>query len=246
MTESLENELTPEEKLLQVIRDGDADNTVADESADKTVAENKPELKLVEKDRENQDSAGDEASVVSVAPDVTAIDANLAVVEKSRSASLVSIGFVNKILTAIVIAMIGLAIYEIWYNIKHSTYKAVNTEDILVNTLTDQDPEDKLPPITEVLTKFAESKFIGKPDEIKIDKTGEKVKVTPVEDYIKKNLNLIGLSGDESIISDGKTGKMHFLKLADSMMINEVEVTVENITSEYVELSDGDKKIRIK
>ena len=113
--------------------------------------------------------------------------------------------------------------------------------------MVDQAPEDELPPLSDVLNKFAESEFIGEPDKVEVEtETVNVIKATPIEDYVKKNLNLIGLSGDEAIISDGKTGKMHFLKLGDTMKINDVDVKVGEITSEYVELSDGDKKIRIE
>lgn len=253
MTESIENELTPEEKLLKVIRDGDdtsASETIAVETTE-IAEEKKPELKLVEKDKENKVDVEAVASAVTVTPDVTVATADdnsdPAMVMKSERSSLVSIGFINKIMAIIVIVMIGLTVYEIWMNIKRSRYKTDNTENVLVASLIDQDPEDELPSLGEVLNKFADSEFIGVPEKIEAPGTKPaKPAPTPIEDYVKKNLNLIGLSGEEAIVSDGKTGGMHFLKLGDTMRINDVDVKVNGISSEYVELSDGDKKIRIE
>lgn len=254
MTESIENELTPEEKLLKVIRDGDAEEVALEPDVatvativDEVAKETKPDLKLVKKDAKSKGDVATEALAASIVPSSDTIGAEPAVVDKTARRSVVNIGFVNKILAIIVIVMVGLAVYEIWKNIKRSAYKTDSTDNVLVATLVDQAPEDELPPLGEVLTKFAESEFVGKPDKVEVKTVDpKKPEPTPIETYVKENLNLIGLSGDEAIISDGKTGKMHFLKLGDTMIINDVEVKVSEVSSEYVELSDGDKKVRIK
>ena len=290
MTETTDNELTPEEKLLQVIRDGDTEevavpeptvesepipvvedapaatevpeessveeSSVAEEATEAEVADTeaaKPELKLVKKGEKSEGDSGSNPSAPAVEPKVGDSDDNdSAVVGKSPGGSLISIGLVNKILAIVVLAMIGFAIYEIWHNIKYATYKSANNENIELGSLVDQAPEDKLPPLNVVLTKSTASRLIGAEDAVKVDpkkKPGKQT--TPVEDYIKKNLNLIGLSGDgsgavEAIISDGKSGKMHFLVLGGTLRINDVDVEVVEITSEYIEFADGDKKIRIE
>ncbi len=294
MTETNDNELTPEEKLLQVIRDGDIEEVAVSEPAvepepsavvedipiateaseelsveeppvtdeepeveEAEVAEYvevaKPELKLVKKSEESKGDSDSKPSVPVIAPNVSDVaDNDSAVVEKSGSGSLISIGLVNKILAIVVVAMIGFAIYEIWHNIKYATYKSANNENIQFGSLVDQAPEDKLPPLNVVLTKSTASKLIGAEDAAKADpKKKPSKQTTPVEDYVKKNLNLIGLSGDgsgnvEAIISDSKSGKMHFLVLGGTLRINDVDVKVAEITSEYIEFADGDKKIRIE
>lgn len=292
MTETTDNELTPEEKLLQVIRDGDdTEATVvsepvvesepvagsaveevpasADESAelpveseesaveDAEVVETKEapkqELKLVQKDENSKGDSDSEVPSLAVAPKGDDVDDNdSTVVGKASSGSLISIGLINKILAIVVLAMVGFAIYEIWHNIKYATYKSANNENIQFSSLVDQAPEDKLPPLNIVLNKSTAGKLIGAEDVAKVDpkqKPGKQT--TPIEDYVKKNLNLIGLSDDgsgnvEAIISDGKSGKMHFLLLGGKIRINDVDVKVIDITSEYIEFADGDKKIRIE
>jgi hypothetical protein len=269
MTESIENEITPEEKLLKVIQDGDTENvstpepavvaesagtepavteTVVAESAAKPVKEKKSKLKLAKKDADSTKNTAEDTSAAptAVIADGDATD-NSTVIVKSGKVSWISIGFINKILAIIVLLMIGFAVYEIWYNITYSAYKSENVDDTLAPGLVDQAPEDELPPLDEVLTKFAEDPFVGKPEKVKAaPEKVKKVEKTPLEVYVKKNLNLIGLSGDEAIISDAKTDKMHYLKVGGTMNINDIDVSVVGITSEYVELGDGDKKIRIE
>ena len=101
MTESIENELTPEEKLLKVIRDGDGEDSsapeaVAAETAE-TIEKKKPELKLVEKDEESKSDLETKAPAATIAPDVVDAvaddDNDSAGVVKSKRGSLVSMGF---------------------------------------------------------------------------------------------------------------------------------------------------------
>ena len=277
MTESAENELTPEEKLLKVIRDGDsseavpagesavaadtvvADNPVTAESviAD-AVVEDVPESTATEDVAKDADSkpADNEDATPKVASD-TLIGAESSVMNddsvmplKAKRTSLISISFINKILAIIVVVMILLAFYEIWNNIQCSKEKIESDDSVIAAGLVDQEPEDKLPPLDDVIEKFSENKLIGRPEEVKAEPTEPVVKVTPLEDYARKNLNLIGLSksdeGTEGIINDIKNDKMYYLTVGSTMKINDVEVKVSDITSEYVELTDGKKKIRIE
>ncbi len=278
MTESAENELTPEEKLLKVIRDGDSNGAVsAGESAvaaDTVVADNPVTAESVIADAVVEDVPGD-AIAEDVAKDADskpadrgddatpkAISDNLIGAEssimnddsgmplKAKRTSLISISFINKILAIIVVIMILLAFYEIWNNIQCSKEKIECDDSVIAAGLVDQEPEDKLPPLDDVIEKFSESKLIGRPEEVKAEPAEPVVKVTPLEDYARKNLNLIGLSkgddGTEGIINDIKNDKMYYLTVGSTMKINDVEVKVSDITSEYVELTDGKKKIRIE
>lgn len=272
--EAKEQDLTPEEKLLNVIQEGDSEEPKAGESeavgpaassnatvaAEQVPAEEgaeKAKLKLA-KAAGTEAASGDKAT----APEGAAKDEKAAAagviaagpmaVSKGGRGTRFGIGTVNKCLVAVVLIMIGFAVYEIWASIQVPGHEGVVLAGMPDMTWLDQLPEEALPPIEDVLKAFKENPIIGprKPARTVGSAT---VTPTPLDNYVKENLNLIGLSnvpGDadtpEAIIVDKKLEKMHFLRIGDKVSINKRELELVEVTAEYAELLDGETKIRVE
>ena len=284
-----EQELTPEEKLLKVIQEGDAgadageapveavepaaDEAVVPSSAaapEPPVAEvpaavetkteappKKSKLKLAKGAKAAAATAATETD--EPAPEdapressLGMIGAGPVVMGKTSRAPLFGMALLNKILAVVVLVMIGFAVYEIWANIRYPVYEAAPLNDPGVATL-DQVPDGELAPLDDVLKDWEEQQLFGqKTHPLAATNTVTPVKqTTPFEVYARQNLKLIGLSSDgkggsEAILSDRKADKMHFLTLGGTFTVDDVQITVSDITAEYVEVVNGEKKVQIE
>jgi hypothetical protein len=284
-----EQELTPEEKLLKVIQEGDegadageAPVEAVEPAADEAVvpsAAAAPEPPVAEVPAEVEASAeappkksklklakGAKAAAATAATETDEpapedapresspgmIGAGPVVMGKASRAPLFGMALLNKILAVVVLVMIGFAVYEIWANIRYPVYEAAPLNDPGVATL-DQVPDGELAPLDDVLKDWEEQQLFGqKTHPLAATNTVTPVKqTTPFEVYARQNLKLIGLSSDgkggsEAILSDRKADKMHFLTLGGTFTVNDVQITVSDITAEYVEVVDGEKKVQIE
>ena len=151
----------------------------------------------------------------------------------------------NRCLAAVVLIMVGFAVYEIWASIQMPSYAGAVTSElpdaVWINTEPVLDPV----PIDDILKAF-EDPIIGRKEVAEIKDGAKPQPKSPIDIYIKEHLNLIGLSSGEAIIVDNKIEKMHFKRVGDKITINGTEVEVVEITAEYVTVADGDRQIRVE
>jgi len=275
--EAKEQDLTPEEKLLKVIQEGDSEDPKAEEGASVEAAPSstvtmqaeqvpaeegaeKPKLKLA-KAEGAEAASGDKAAAPKgeaeekeeeKAAAAGMIAAGPMAVSKGGRGTRFGIGMVNKCLVAVVLIMIGFAVYEIWASIQVPEDEGVFLNGMPDMGWLDQLPEEALSPIEDVLKAFEQNPIIGPRKTVVIERT-KIATPTPLVEYIKKNLNLIGLSnvaGDadmpEAIIMDKKIEKMHFLRLGDKIIINDRELELVAIAAEYAEVLNGETRIQIR
>ena len=241
-----EQELTPEEKLLKVIQEGDesTDGTAASDVAVSESAVPEPLEPAVAAEPAPVEAAPKRAAPPE--PALGMIGTGPVVVGKGNRAPLFGMALLNRILAVVVLVMIGFAVYEIWANLRYPVYESAPLNDPGVATL-DQAPDGELTPLDDVLKDWQEQPLFGQ--KTRPQAATNKVTVvepTPFEIYARNNLKLIGLSGDEAILSDRKVDKMHFLTVGGTFTVNDVEIKVADITSEHVEVLDGEKKIQIE
>lgn len=279
-------DLSPEEKLLKVIQDGDEKGEPADEQGAELRSEHanavaaaggdsaRARLKLAD-----QPQAAREFPPAADAEDSSAVQLMDAVEDLNEPAmSVVApgkkvagggfvISTVNKILAAVIVIMLGFAVYEVW--------ASVTTRPLSRETMVAQPAEggadaagvgepNVLPggpgsewDIEKTLAAFRKRPILGAQDEVGV-LTGPTVPPPPPQvgwvQVARESLNLIGLSevtggsGEvEAIVVDRAADKMFFLTVGAKFIVgNSKEVTVENITTEGVELSDGQDKITVK
>ena len=158
------------------------------------------------------------------------------------------ISTVNKCLAAVVLIMIGFAVYEIWASIQIPQKDAPEITDVPAPGWMDSAADQSTIPIEDVLKAFKEKSIIGMKELAQPVAPGPKKPppATSLELYAKENLNLIGLSDDEAIVVDKKIDKMYFLKVGDKIKIDDRDLSLVEITSEQVTVTVGDREIRIE
>lgn len=263
-----ENEqLSPEEKLLKVIQqDGEpaeeataAATPASDAAPEATVdvaAETKPaeeaapttkSLRLATKAPESSTDAAPEPSVRIGSAEPTFF-------ERKRPVLRPGIATVNRCLVGVIVLMLLFAIIEIWANIQ-----PVETHHGFVPDATDRIVSRsgtliQLPPIENVLDSFQRKPIFSRLEGREGEETPRE-RIPNWEAYARDNVNLIGTSmfaGEgqpgqrEAILVDSKTGKMHFLQVGQTVVLDNQELELKRIESDNVVLSDGAKDIVLK
>ena len=154
-------------------------------------------------------------------------------------------GTANRLLTAAVILILALVGFEIWANI---TAKPIPPPADAGTAEARTIMQSELLPIEEILADVATKPIFYNPSERKGIEDEEKVIKPPLGDYPRKNLRLAGIAElseeeREAIVMDKGVGKVHFLRVGDTMLANGVEFKITSIESKKVAITDGSGEI---
>ena len=253
--------LSPEEKLLKVIQEGDDAGVgnpvpVAPPPGRDPASGASPRIRLASP--ETRESV--ERPVIAPSQAVYEPPAPGAVPGKKVASGGRIIGTVNQVLVGVILIMLGLTVYEVWASI---TAPSLARDTVLVRppeavTIAEPPATNGLAEpdwnIEKTLAAYRKRPIFRSQGEVNQDETVRPPTKPPDETEGAESLDLIGLSGDaasgagvEAIIVNRSTHKMHVVGLGDRIVIGDSrELTVERIDSGEAILSDGENKITVK
>jgi hypothetical protein len=172
-----------------------------------------------------------------------------------RSGLLPGVTTVNRGLTVIIVLMLLFAMIEIWANIQPVATPGFSADGapVWIPPGTGRGPD--LPPIENVLGSFSRKPIFSRLDGTTDEVVTQRVRVPDWEAYTRDNVNLIGMSAvvgnaaedrREAIFFDAKTGQMHFLRVGQSLRVEEQDLRLTRIGDESAVLSDGTRDVEIK
>jgi hypothetical protein len=150
----------------------------------------------------------------------------------------------NRLLMAAVVLILALVGFEIWANI---TAKPMPPpEDMGTSEIRDV-IQSELPPITDILA-IVDGKIFPGEEPIVSTNTTTTVTTAQSEGWARKNIKLAGIAQlteeeREAIVMDKGVGKVHFLRVGDTMLANGVEFKITRIESKKVAITDGSGEI---
>lgn len=188
----------------------------------------------------------DKASV----PEITSLPEQPVVLKKKEAAAGSGIRTVNRMLAAGILVILGLSGLE--------TFNAVKARGVPVKTNPMQIPAvgEYLPDVTEV-QKLFEKDIWWRPEDAAAGE-GQSltqtitVSTTPWQEYMKKNMKLMGVSlkedraSSEAIIVDSGGNKMVFVRLGNTFLVEGVEVRLDDLEHDRARFSDGKSSVELK
>ncbi len=262
MAENVEKEaLSPEEKLLKVIQDGDeqqedpaAESPEVATDAAATKTDQPPEAETAEA----PEPAGRTAKSAAAATPAAATESSApAVIKAPGGKSTSTLIMISRGLAAAVAVMLALSALEIW-----GAVRTLNQDQALPVIMPDTEEAaavhytPSLQPLPGLLNAITGKPFLRRPGQIET----QVVRVDPQtpqppppppppadwQKYAQNNLSLKGFSqlldgsdATEVIISDDKEQRMFFLRQGQTILLETVEVELTAVRNDNVTLSDG-------
>ena len=252
-----EEELTPEEKLLKVIQKGDeqeseneAAATSSEDSEGKVTTVATTAATTATKTKETTSADKPEAESSEDTPAVAVSPIAVALTRRSP------LRVLNRAMLAVAAVLLCISGVEMWANIR-SPLSPI-TQQPFETTAESLDSEDFIADLSDTLDMYSKRRIFGKPDPVAI----KPINITPVlagwRAYIRKNYDFKGTSTVskpkddgaatkvmEAIILDNKTGRMHFLSVEQTVLVEKQTVMLKEITENNVTFSKGDEEVTL-
>lgn len=153
----------------------------------------------------------------------------------------------NRCLMAVVILILALVGFEIWANI---TAKPMLPPTDTGSPEMREMRHSELEPIEKILAEVAK-KPIFPPDGEDNGSDERKVSKPKSIDYVRKHIKLAGIADisedeREAIVMDKGVGKVHFLRVGDIMLANDVRFKVTRIESNKAVITDGSGEMELQ
>lgn len=253
-----EEELTPEEKLLKVIQKGDeqeseneAAATSSEDSEGKVTTVATTAATTATKTKETTSADKPEAESSEDTPAVAVSPIAVALTRRSP------LRVLNRAMLAVAAVLLCISGVEMWANIR-SPLSPI-TQQPFETTAESLDSENFIADLSDTLDMYSKRRIFGKPDPVVIK---PKINTTPVlagwRAYIRKNYDFKGTSTVskpkddgaatkvmEAIILDNKTGRMHFLSVEQTVLVEKQTVMLKEITENNVTFSKGDEEVTL-
>ena len=269
MAEEQDN-MTPEEKLLNVIQNGDeetatpeakaaaqpaAEAPVAEAPAEAAAAEEKPALKLAKKEAEASPEpapeAAEPAAAAEEAPAVASTAAPSVVSSKKKGGDGSGIKIINRMLAAGVLIMLGLSCFEVFSVIKA---RGSVKPPVILELPQQQDVTISEMEVKQAYAKDAFWRQKAGPDgggNPTTTTTTTTVTTTPWAVELKR-FKLMGISmkdpkaDSEAILLDSRDNKMYFVRLGNSFPLLDGNVRLDDLESGRARFTDGSASVELK
>ena len=263
-----EDQLSPEEKLLQNMqgRDDEASPKGASGAAGEGV-KGSGKLRLAKKpvpaDESGQgESPAADDDLIGASPAAAAVAEEPDEADKDETGTMAAaakpmshhfgIGTLNKLLAVAVLAIIGVAAFQVVSSVQAMQVPPAPPADLIE---WGEEPEEDLPPLEELLKSFETRPILRGPEQVvqqqqPVNQPQQKPQLPAAVKHVKEHFDLIGLStrngGREAIVLDRKEGKMHFVRVGQDVSLKGQALNVVSIGADSVVLTDGEQKVTVK
>jgi hypothetical protein len=265
MAEEQDN-VTPEEKLLNVIQNGDEElPTPAEKLAEafahpaaEAPAEEKPALKLAAKEEEPKkadaeikpEAAADATAPAEATPAEPAAAASAVVSSKKKGSDGSGIKLINRMLAAGVLIMLGLSCFEVF-----SVIRARGMVKAPVKLELPQ-PQEVTVFVGDVQLAYAKDAFLRQkvgPDAGDGQTTTTTITVSTTPWAVElKQFKLMGTSmkvpkaDSEAILLDSRDNKMYFVRLGNTFPLLDGNVRLDDVEAGRARFTDGATSVELK
>lgn len=160
---------------------------------------------------------------------------------------------VNRLLRVVVLAMVGLCAWEIWVNCTTATVQ--DTGSIAGGAMSSA-PAAAGEPCSAFLAEF-EGKPLFRPlvaevTEPTVTNIEHKTAISEVQQYVTRNLNLIGTSPGkdgrivEAILTDIQTRRNYFLKVGDKITMKNWAIELKQVEADRAVFACGKEEIHVQ
>lgn len=165
-----------------------------------------------------------------------------------------TLAVVNRLLRILIVLMAGISCWAVWASSSKETVPGIRVRGGSDSLSVDVDASSKS--CAAVVAAF-EGKTLFVPvgeDKVEVTVTNlvKKPTISEAQQYISRNLNLIGVSPGrdgtlvEAIFTDAQTKRNYFLKLGGKITINSWELELKQIAADHAILLCGKEEVRVE